>query len=47
MYNHANLAISCDWSPFSFNTANNFMTAADSAVVLLELNVQWDLAGTH
>ena len=26
---------------------HNFMTAADSAVVLLELDIQWDLAGTH
>ena len=28
-------------------SGHNFMTAADSAVVLLELSVQWDLAGTH
>ena len=26
---------------------HNCMAAADSAVVLLELNVQWDLAQTH
>ena len=26
---------------------HNFMIAADSVVVLLELDVQWDLAGTH
>ena len=25
---------------------HNFITAADGAVVLLEINVQWDLAGT-
>ena len=28
-------------------TRHNCMTAADSAVVLLELDVQWDLARTH
>ena len=27
--------------------SHNCMAAADSAVVLLELDVQWDLAQTH
>ena len=32
---------------YSQEVDHNFMAAADSAVVLLELDVQWDYAATH
>ena len=32
---------------YTVYSLRNFIGAADSAVVLLELNVQWGLNGTH